>query len=55
MSVKESAFEKGGSSTVYSTASYMACEDCGEGAMVWDEKEKVTKCSRCGGVYEGRT
>ena len=54
MSVKGSTFEKGGTSTVYRTASYMACEGCGEGAMVWDEVEKVTKCNCCGEVYEGR-
>ena len=54
MSVKGNAFDKGGPSVVYRTASYMACEDCGEGAMVWDEKEEVTKCSCCGEVYEGR-
>jgi uncharacterized protein (DUF983 family) len=53
MSVKGNASEKGGTSTVYRTASYMACEDCGKGAMVWDKKEEVTKCSCCGEVYEG--
>lgn len=54
MSVKGKAFEKGGSASVYPTASYMECGDCGEGAMVWDEKEEVTKCSCCGEVYEGQ-
>jgi len=54
MSVRGNAFKKGSQSTVCRTATYMQCEDCGEGAMVWDKVEKVTKCSCCDTVYEGR-
>ncbi len=32
----------------------MPCEECDEGAVVWDEKEMVSRCFRCGNVYEGQ-
>lgn len=53
MSVKGDATSSLGSSVVYRTASYTACGDCGEDAMVWDEKENKRSC--CGNIYGGRS
>lgn len=39
---------------VHSTARYMACQVCEEGALVWEEAEQVSECNSCGSVYEGR-
>ncbi|MCX2818834.1 hypothetical protein EGH25_05665 [Haladaptatus sp. F3-133] len=53
MSVKRNASETVPGST-YRTASYTPCENCGEGAMVWDEDAGASRCNCCGNVYEGR-
>jgi len=39
---------------VHRTTSYMGCEMCEEGALVWDEAEQMSKCNSCGSVYEGK-
>ncbi|MFP4632315.1 MAG: hypothetical protein ACLFMT_02630 [Halobacteriales archaeon] len=40
--------------TTYRTATYMACESCHEGAMVWDPALQKTRCHACGDTYDGR-
>lgn len=40
--------------TTYRTASYMPCEECGEGAMVWNEEKGASECTCCGTLYTGR-
>jgi ribosomal protein S27E len=54
MSVREDASETVSTTTTYRTASYTPCEECGEGALVWDHDAGASKCNCCGNVYEGR-
>jgi ribosomal protein S27E len=54
MSVRGNANETVSTTTTYRTASYMPCEDCGEGALVWDENARMSKCNCCGTLYSGR-
>jgi len=53
MSVRQD-ITQGSSSVARATAGYMPCEECNEGAVVWDEKKLVSRCFSCGNVYEGR-
>lgn len=54
MSVEQGTDTLGGSWVVHRTTSYMACERCDEGALVWDEAKQMSKCNSCGSVYEGK-
>jgi ribosomal protein S27E len=54
MSVRGNPTETVSTETTYRTASYTPCEDCGEGAMVWNEKKGASECNCCGSVYTGR-
>jgi transcription initiation factor TFIIIB Brf1 subunit/transcription initiation factor TFIIB len=33
-------------------ASYMPCENCGEGAIVWNGEKGATECTSCGSLYK---
>ena len=54
MSVRGNGTETVSTATTYRTASYMPCEDCGEGAMVWNENKSASVCNCCDYVYRGR-
>jgi uncharacterized protein (DUF983 family) len=54
MSVRGNASETVSGPTTYRTASYTPCEECGEGALVWNEQKSASQCNCCGSLYTGR-
>ena len=53
MSVQDNTVSVPVRAETYGTAAYMPCNDCGDGAVVWNEEKMVSECFRCGSVYEG--
>ena len=35
------------------SVSYVACRECGEGSMVYDDEEGASVCNACGAVDDG--
>lgn len=54
MSVRSTEGSASTLQTLYRTASYMPCDECGEGAMVWNEERGTSECGWCGKVYKRR-
>ncbi len=54
MSVRGHTTDAKHGSPAFRSATYMACEECGEGAIVWDPELGASKCHSCGADYRGR-
>lgn len=53
MSVKGHSTDAKHGSPAFRSATYMACESCGEGAIVWDPEHQESRCHSCGSSYTG--
>jgi hypothetical protein len=51
MSVRSTSGSTSTRQTLYRTASYMPCDECWEGAMVWNDDRGTSECRWCGNVY----